>query len=184
MIKEQREPMDVELVAKVRLGRRDAFDDLVRRHMSGVLKLCRRFASNLQEAEDWMQDAFVLAYRALDTFRGDANFQSWLYRIVLNLCRSRLRSRYREQRKLERLKNESPAAIDPEPRDQGDLMTLVRAKLSTLPDRQREVLILHLDHQMPYEQIAKTLGISYEDVKTNLSLARKRLRQELGGLLK
>ena len=56
---------------------------------------------------------------------------------------------------------------------------MVKERIELLPERQREVLTLHLYHEMPYGEIAQTLGCSYDDVKMNLSLARKRLKEDL-----
>src|SRR5260221_10553659 len=78
------EESDLKLVEKVQRGERAAFDLLVLRYQHKVLKLIMRYVHDATEAEDIAQEAFVKAYRALQSFRGDSAFYTWLYRIAIN----------------------------------------------------------------------------------------------------
>jgi RNA polymerase sigma-70 factor (ECF subfamily) len=178
------ERMELELVAQSRVGASPAFEELMRRHVKEVFRLCRRYARNDPEAEDLVQDTFVLCYRGLPALQSGVRFRSWLFRIAVNVCQSALRKRYREERKLAKLRWERGEQEEPAPDPaSADLKEVVRRKIEMLPERQREVLQLHLNPEMSYRDIAGALGISYEDVKTNLCLARKRLREELRSFL-
>ncbi len=81
------------LAARAGAGDRDAFDVLVLRHQRAVYQVCFRFVREHAEASDAMQDAFVKAWRALPRFKGNAAFATWLYRVTVNTCLSRLASR-------------------------------------------------------------------------------------------
>ena len=175
--------MDAELVVRFQRGENSAFEDLVRRHMRDAVGFCLRLTGDRSSAEELSQDGFVLAYRHLRDFRGESSFRTWVYRILVNLNRDRLRRRSREDRRMEKLRQDAADAPPPEGPDAGsravELETLIRARVAELPDRQREVLVLHVYQGLDYRAIAAALDCSYDDVKMNLSLARKRLREDL-----
>ena len=81
---------DRALATRAGAGDRDAFDVLVVRHQRAVYHVCFRFVRDHAEASDVMQDAFLKAWRALPRFKGDAAFATWLYRVAVNTCLSRL----------------------------------------------------------------------------------------------
>src|SRR6266849_8580432 len=89
------EDSDLKLVERVQRGERAAFDLLVLRYQHKVLKLIMRYVHDSTEAEDIAQEAFVKAYRALHSFRGDSAFYTWLYRIAINTAKNALVSRDR-----------------------------------------------------------------------------------------
>lgn len=126
---------------------------------------------------------FVSAYRALRGFRGESSFKSWLYRIFINQYRDHLRRTRRAEHRLEVVREEAGRRqelnVEESEMHAGELADVVKEKVELLPDRQREVLVLHLYEGMGYTDIAAALGCTYDDVKMNLSLARKRLKQEL-----
>ncbi len=171
---------DAELVLKFKGGEDSAFESLVRKHMKDAYAFCLRLTHDAWEAEELSQRGFVSAYRALSGFRGDSSFRSWLYRIFINLHRDRLRRDRREaaRREAARAVAVRPPAEGSEARAE-ELEAVVKERIARLPERQREVLLLHLYQEMSYAEIGAALGCSYDDVKTNLSLARKRLKQEL-----
>ena len=84
------EESDLKLVERVQRGERAAFDLLVLRYQHKVLKLIMRYVHDATEAEDIAQEAFVKAYRALQSFRGDSAFYTWLYRIAINTAKNAL----------------------------------------------------------------------------------------------
>ncbi len=84
------EESDLKLVEKVQRGERAAFDLFVLRYQHKVLKLIMRYVHDATEAEDIAQEAFVKAYRALQSFRGDSAFYTWLYRIAINTAKNAL----------------------------------------------------------------------------------------------
>ena len=174
--------MDAELVLRFQQGEETAFEDLVRRHMRDAFGFCLRLTGDAAVAEELSQDGFVLAYRHLKEFRGESSFRTWLYRILLNLHRDGIRRRSREESRLERFQRDSTGSGAEAP-DAGaravELEDVIRRLVAALPDRQREVLVLHVYQGLDYRAIAAALGCSYDDVKVNLSLARRRLKEEL-----
>lgn len=177
--------VDADLVLRFKAGEDSAFEGLVHRYMKEAFAFCLRLTHNAQEAEELSQDGFVNAYRALREFRGESTFKSWLYRILINQYRDRTRSRRREERRLEGVKDAEARRQEREgTRGVGEvhadeLEGVVKEKVEGLPDRQREVLVLHLYQGLDYHEIAAALGCTYDDVKMNLSLARKRLKESL-----
>jgi RNA polymerase sigma-70 factor, ECF subfamily len=179
--------VDAELVLKFQGGEESAFETLVRKYMKDAYSFCLRLTHDAQEAEELSQMGFVNAYRALRGFRGESSFKSWLYRIFINQYRDRLRRTKRADARLAVVREE---AVRKQSQRQSDTATdtteleeVVKGKVEGLPDRQREVLTLHLYQGLGYHEIAATLGCTYDDVKMNLSLARKRLKEELKGYL-
>jgi RNA polymerase sigma-70 factor (ECF subfamily) len=174
--------MDVELVVRFQQGEESAFEDLVRRHMRDAFGFCLRLAGDPAVAEELSQDGFVLAHRHLKSFRGESSFRTWLYRILVNLHRDRNRRRSREESKMQSLRRDAVEGHSAEPGAEtraSELDDLIRRRVADLPDRQREVLVLHVYQGLDYRAIADALGCSYDDVKVNLSLARRRLKDDL-----
>ncbi len=176
---------DAELVLRFQGGEPSAFEDLVRRYMRDAYSFCLRLTGSAAEAEDLSQEGFVTAYRSLSGFRGEASFRSWLFRILINRWRDRRRSRRREDARLELVRGdaerrqETHGAAGAGEVDAGELGEVVKERVLLLPDRQREVLTLHVYQGLSHHEIAGVLGCSYDDVKMNLSLARKRLKESL-----
>lgn len=184
MDREASPDMDADLVLKFRNGEEAAFEDLVRRHMRDAYGFCLRLTGDPAEADELSQDGFVLAYRHLKDFRGESTFRSWLFRILLNRHRDRIRGRRREEGRRAGLRREEEgrAATGEESGAElraEELAEVIRNRVQGLPDRQREVLVLHVYQGLAYREIAGLLGCTYDDVKMNLSLARRRLREEL-----
>lgn len=176
------DPMaDAELVLRFQGGDASAFESLVRRHWKDAYAFSYRLTGRAADAEDLSQEGFVTAYRSLREFRGEASFQSWLYRILLNRHRDRVRSRRREEARIETIRCEtrSEERAVPAGSEADELAERVRAGIQGLPPRQREVLVLHLHQGLSHGEIAAVLGCSYDDVKMCLSLARRRMRELL-----
>ena len=179
--------VDAELVLKFQGGEESAFEALVRKYMNEAYSFCLRLTHDAQSAEELSQMGFVSAYRSLRGFRGESSFKSWLYRIFINQYRDQLRRTRRAQARLalvrEGTDRRQAGPPEPAPIELSEMETVVRGRIEGLPDRQREVLMLHLYQSLDYREIASALGCSYDDVKMNLSLARKRLKEELKDFL-
>jgi RNA polymerase sigma-70 factor (ECF subfamily) len=170
-------PTDDELVRACLAGNRQAFDQLVVRHQRQVYLLCHRFTGNHEDASELAQDVFVRAYRALGSFKGQAAFTTWLYRIGVNQCLNRLGKR---SARLEPLDEATIEQTRDEPADgamlRAERAARVRRAIAQLPEKQRATLILRAYHELPHEEIARVLGGSVGAAKTNLHHALKRLR--------
>jgi RNA polymerase sigma-70 factor, ECF subfamily len=181
------------LVAEVRKGSTAAFDELVRTFQAPMFNLAFRMTNNWEEANDLAQEVFVKAYRAIDRFRGEAKFSTWLYALAANACRSRLRRLRRisffEVKPLDDAGEPDGAPAVPEPVDPGDLpgKSLERSELQAalgrlvaeLPEEFRTVVVMRDMQGLSYEEIAAALGCSDGTVKSRLARGRARLRDKL-----
>jgi RNA polymerase sigma-70 factor (ECF subfamily) len=173
---------DAAIVAACLAGHREAFDAIVRRHQKQIFQLCYRFVGNHEDASDLAQDVFIRAFRGLHGFRGNAAFTTWLHRIGVNVCLTRVGTR---KPLFAPIREAEHAAADHERADatllRGERAATVRAAIARLPEKQRATLILRVYHEMPHEQIAGVLGSSVGAVKANFFHALANLRKLLQG---
>jgi RNA polymerase sigma-70 factor (ECF subfamily) len=183
---------DASLLRRLRGGESEAFEELVRRETPRVLAVARRMLRSDEDAQDAVQEAFISAFKALDSFEGSCQLSTWLYRIAVNASLMKLR---RRRRKPEEsidgllpmfLEDGHHAAHPPEWRE--DALTLlerreerefVRACIDELPDSYRTVLILRDIEEMETEETARVLGVTDSVVKVRLHRARQALRSLL-----
>jgi RNA polymerase sigma-70 factor (ECF subfamily) len=179
-------PSDEELVAAVQAGELSAFDDLVRRWNRKIQGAAYRILGSEDEARDVAQEAFLKAYRGVQSFKQEARFSSWLYQIALNLCRDRLRRRRgRMLVSLEAMNDEGevvPTRVGPsalEIVEARDLSRAVSTAMARLPEEQREVIVLKEYEGLTFLEIADVLGLPISTVKTRLYRGLGQLRQHL-----
>lgn len=176
------------LVHLAQEGEAGAFDTLIRRHHDKAHALAMGMMRNDADARDCVQDAFLNAWRKLDSFRGDAKFSSWLFRITHNACLMRMRRRRRRpevsldvqlgEESLER-PVEDPHALQDEVMEISELGVQLAAAIETLPDNYRAVFELaDLEHRS-MKDIADALDLTVPNVKTRLHRARLKLRTAL-----
>jgi RNA polymerase sigma-70 factor (ECF subfamily) len=167
------DPSDLQddpLVARARTGDRGAFEDLVRRHLGPARAFCSKLLGDAEMAEDACQVAFLKAWQGLAGFRGEAKFRTWLWRIVVHAARD-----------IRRPREDGIGDRDFEARPERDVAAedAVGRAMRDLPERQRQVLLMVAELGLGLGEIAASLGISYENAKANLSLARKKVREAL-----
>jgi len=179
---DERSPSDAELLTAFRAGSSRAFETLVRRYQAPVLAIARRFARDLDDAEDLAQRAFINAAGRAGGWRG-GSFKSWLFRIVVNLAKNHLRDVARFDRSEEAHEREAPpaAAEAHDLLERAERQRALRAAIARLPRRQREVLLLRIDGDLPFAEIAGALGITEVNAKVNFHHAVQRLKTWLGG---
>ena len=163
---------DVNDVRRVLAGNTDAFSGIVERWQSRLINLAWRFCRDRSMAEDMAQDAFVKAFKALHTFRGEALFSTWLISLSLNCYRSSLRSRAPVSVDLDLwrptgLEPSALTAIENRERDE-----LVRQLVSTLPRRYRDAMVLFYFQEKSVAEAARVLDIPEGTLKARLSRAR------------
>src|SRR5262245_64993124 len=105
---------DAECVQKLQRGETDAFEILIRRHQKTIFNLVYRMLGDYDEAAEISQETFLSAYRAIGSFRGDANFSTWLYRIAVNHATTRRKSLNTRQQRNVPIDNTEPVT-DPHP---------------------------------------------------------------------
>ena len=176
-----------EIIRQAQEGHAAAFEQLYRRYSSRVYFLCLRMLKNDSEAEDLTQEAFLLLFRKIQTFRGEARFSTWLHRLAFNLVLMSFRKkRYPEEsldETMESGEEDSLPLIElggPDLRLSGiiDHVNLSKA-IEKLPDGYREMFILHDVEGYEHHEIARILGCSIGNSKSQLYKARRRLRELL-----
>jgi len=178
------EPIEEDrLVRRAQKGDREAFNLLVLTHQGFVYNLAVRSLSDPDEAQDIAQEAFLRAWMALPRFKARSRFRTWLFRIVVNLCYTRLPGLRRELDALpvdeasglmdESRVNPSKAAEVSEQRD------YLHRQIENLPDSYRVMIVLRYQQGFSYAEIAEILELPMGTVKTGLHRARKRLREAL-----
>ncbi|WP_229964327.1 RNA polymerase sigma factor [Litorilinea aerophila] len=182
------EELDEEvLIQRALEGELDAFNQLVLRYQGLAYSVAYRMLQDDAAAADAVQDSFIKAYRALDSFKG-GNFKSWLMRIVVNTCYDVLRSRQRANTEsLDDLPVDSDyvthlvdKAESPEDYvERMELSDLLELGIRSLPPDQRLALVLCDVHGYSYEEIAEITGMPMGTVKSRISRARAKLRDFL-----
>jgi RNA polymerase sigma-70 factor (ECF subfamily) len=169
---------DEVLVREFLAGRREAFDVIVERHRRPIYQLCYRFAGNHEDAADLAQDTFVRAFRGLKHFKGQSSLATWLYRIGVNVSLTRAASKKPASEPIDAAQHVDAAAASPlDAIVRGEHAARVRAAIRRLPPKQRATLILRVYHELPHEEIARTLGSTVGAVKANFFHALGNLRR-------
>lgn len=178
------------LVASARSGDQDAFGMLVRLHQRQVYNLALRMLHDVDEASEATQEVFLAAWQGLHSFRGDARFATWLYRIAYNYCLKLMEHRRRDavvraELVAESAREQSPAsalsahhALDAE----RQMRERVRGEIANLPPKYRVVLVLRHLQDLSYEEMAEVMRVPIGTVKTQLFRARALLKERLEDL--
>ncbi len=169
---------ETELVREAQAGNDDAFERLYRKHGRRIYALCLRMVSDPDRAEELMQDAFVRAWNTLGSFQHRSAFGTWLHRLSINVVLSDMRAEKRRSSRellpgeLDQFEGEAKGAM-PETR-----MDLERA-IAALPSGAKRVLVLHDIEGYRYREIAGLIGVAEGTVKSQLSRARRLVREAL-----
>lgn len=181
---------DTELVVQARAGDRQAFDRLIRRHRPAAERIAFRMVPNVEIARELAQEAMLEAYLSLRGLRHPERFGSWVYGIVLNLCRKYLGEQktraalpMREQARFTSALGVPFDDADPEQLAEArDLHRRVLRAVEALSPAERAAALLFYYEQLSVQEISAILGISVAAVKSRLHQSRKRLRERLSSL--
>lgn len=183
MKREPRECSDGELAAMTLSGREDAFAELMRRHREPIYRVVRGHTGAIDEALDLVQESFIAAYGALETYDGQRSFRAWMSRIAINKCRDWARRRaVRRFFFLAESAHAATAVADPQPgadtaaADRQELDRLWAA-IASLPRNLKEPLLLCGVEGLSQSEAAAALGISEKAVETRIYRARRRLAE-------
>jgi RNA polymerase sigma-70 factor (ECF subfamily) len=180
---------DRPLVERAKRGDMDAFRRLVESSMTKVYWIAYDLTGSRRDAEDLSQDVFLKAFHSLDSFRGDAKWSTWLYRITVNTCLDYLKSPARKRMQLD-----NPTSDDGLPRnvdfhepltpdritESRMIQVNIERALDSLSPQERSVFVLRHYHDLPLKQIADTLSVAEGTVKSHLFRAIHSLQRELG----
>lgn len=162
-------------VRRSQSGDPEAFEELVRRYQRMIHALMFRMTGSSADAEDLAQEVFLRAYRQLNSFRGDAKFSSWLYRIGVNTCLNWKKSAQRREKLHQDWADCDQAPSEPP----GELAVRVREALIQLPAKQRAAVVLTVYDGLNHAEAAHVLGCSETTVSWRVFMARKQLKKWL-----
>ena len=187
------DPLDQELVRRVQQGESAAFDLLVRRYQHRVVALVSRYVGDWSEAQDVAQDAFVRAYRAIGSFRGDAQFYTWLHRIAINTAKNHLQAMKRRPPNADIDAGDAEhfdAALQMRDTDTPERELLrheveqaVMRSVNALPKELRLAITLREVDGLSYDEIAQRLDCPIGTVRSRIFRAREAIDRELRQLL-
>lgn len=161
------------LIRQAQQGDEAAMHALYRRYAPRVYAVVRRIAGTDALAEDWAQEAWIRAFRALPKFRGDSAFSTWLHRVAVNSALQGKRSRNRHDSRETAL----PATLPGRgPREATELRLTLEWAMEQIPDGMRKVLVLHDVEGFTHEEIGEMLGVAPGTSKSQLFKARAKMR--------
>ena len=175
------------LLKKAQQGDADAFEQLVAPYEQKIYALCLRLLAHREDAQDAAQETMLRLYRALVSYRGEAQLGTFIYRVTANTCMDALRRRnVRACESLEALDDVGVVPVDDSP---GPEETILRAEenerlsraIDALSDEKRLPLVLREIHALSYEEVAQTLGLEMGTVKSRIHRAREKLARMLSG---
>lgn len=173
---------DFALAQRAAKGDVQAFEELFRRHRRLVYGLCLRMMQDVAEAEDVTQEVFVLLFRKVGGFRGEANFTTWLHRLTVNQVLMRFRKN--KARREDALEGEEGQTHEPSGAPAQKAMQLIdritlESAIAKLPPGYRAAFILHDVEGYEHEEVARILGCAVGTSKSQLHKARTKLRKIL-----
>ena len=179
------------LIVRCQAGDRLAFDALVARYQRYVFNLIYQHLGRTDDLDDVAQEVFLRIYKFIRKYRGNASLESWIYKIVLNYCRTHARRRSvwnrifglqssmrsEDDRGYEVLDTLPSETYDPAKTiEQRSLAENILEAVHSLPDIYRDILVMREVNELSYEEIAQILGISIGTVKSRISRARDLVR--------
>jgi RNA polymerase sigma factor (sigma-70 family) len=179
---------DAYYISEVLRGNPESFAALVEKYKQLAFSLSMKITRNREDAEEAAQDAFIKAYRSLDSFKGSATFKTWLFRIVYTTAISKVRSKkhdfvsFEDHKLTERELDETENAV-------GELSAEERSyqlhkAMELLAPDERAILNLYYFEDLQVDEIATIMDMSASNVKIKLFRSRKKLYEQLHGLLK
>lgn len=167
---------DLDLIDRTEAGEREAFDDLVRKYQKQVYAMLYRMVGNHEDASDLLQKAFVKAFTGLRTFERRATFKTWLYQIAINLAKNVYRDRARiEQVPIDDvIIRRNPRVLETMIANENRRM--LRQSLASLPEKQRMTLMLRVQDEKKFEEIAGVMKCSVGTAKANFHHAVQKLK--------
>lgn len=180
---------DNQIIDEIRRGDARKYALLIDRHKDKAFTLAVRITGDRAEAEELVQDAFLRAYRNLEQFRGDARFSTWLYRIVYNVCMTRVSRRKPhahtvsvDESLVDIADHDEPGAD--ERLEDEEVQRMLVEEIQHLPEHYRTAITLFYLQEMSYEEMTDVLTLPLGTVKTNLFRGRNLLRQRVRARLK
>ena len=173
------------LIKRAANGDPEAFEDLIRAHEGRMYAVTLRMCGNRDDAQDCMQEAMLRIYRAMDSFRGQSSFGTWVYRITMNTCLDELRrKKVRQSTSLDAMLDTGWAPTDENENPElhslrGEQRRSIEKAISKLPDDMKAAVVLRDVQGFSYEEIARVLNANIGTIKSRISRGREKLRETL-----
>ena len=177
--------MDELLLRKAQRGDPEAFGRLMEPLEQLVWRVCWHYTGDREASSDCGQEAMIRIWRALDNYRGDCAFESWVYRIAANCCMDWLRKKKRDRSvSMEPMRDQGFDPADTSPGTEAQVIAKderrrLREAIALLPEDQREALVLTQLERVSYEEAARMLDVSEGTVKSRVNRAKARLKEIL-----
>ena len=165
-----------DIIDQCREGSQKAQFQLYKLYYKPMYSVCMRMMNNETDAEDVMQEAFLSAFRKIDTYKGEVSFGAWLKKIVINRSLDYLKKR---KVKFEEINEKSNKFIDYQMETKEVNMKVIKDAIQKLPDGYRVVLSLYLIEGYDHEEISEILGISNSNSRTQFLRAKNKLKEIL-----
>ncbi|AEG59032.1 RNA polymerase sigma factor [Desulforamulus ruminis] len=179
--------MPQDIIEKARTGDTGAFEAIVRWYQPGIFNVAFRILNDREEARDATQEVFIKLYSALASFRGEAKFTSWFYRIATNVCLDRYRRNKKSrahtiQDRYEDIAPRAPTTARDDPAEiyqQKESLSALQELIADLPVKYRTVLILRHLEGLSYQEIADIMEIPVQTVGTQIHRAKAVLQKKM-----
>jgi RNA polymerase sigma-70 factor (ECF subfamily) len=169
---------EAEILELVQKGEKEAYQEIVVRHMQSAYYVALAFLHNHQDALDISQEAFIRAFRKIKKFDTKRPFFPWFYRILRNLCVDH----YKRRRRLNEVPLENVRVLEVEHKDR-EMKKALWKGIDELPEEQKEIIVLRYFQQLSYQEIAEILDKPIGTVMSSLFYAKKRLKGIVGKYL-
>lgn len=176
---------DIYYINLVKGGQSNAFSYIVEKYQDIVFSIALKVLRNRDDAEEMAQESFIKAYKSIHSFKGNAKFSTWLYRITYNTCISEIRKRKMHFSSTEEIEIKDEAQeinLDGIPEE--NRAKAIKEAMNQLPEDEYTLVLLYYFEEQSVEEISKVTGLSESNTKVKLFRARKKLYTILNDMLK
>lgn len=177
---------DIDLILRVKDGDEAAFSEILRRYYGKILNYVYRYTNNRETSEDLTQEIFMRVHRSVKSYRPEAKFSTWLYKIATNLCLTEVTTRARKHASsLDEIQENIGTLEDEKSVDQADIRYRKEIKdimfeaMESLSENERTAIMLCKYEQLSYDEVAETLDCTVGAVKTYVYRGRMKLMEKL-----
>jgi RNA polymerase sigma factor (sigma-70 family) len=176
--------LDELLAGRAAAGRREEFEELLRRYRNRVYRLCYQMAGNAEDAEDWAQECLVRVHQQLGRYDPEQPFAPWLLRVVANTCINLAKTRTRRQGKSEPGPDAESETISLAPDPLKAALSAegehqVREAIRLLPPRLRQAVVLRVSAELSFRELAEVLGVPLQTAASQVRRGLMQIRERL-----
>lgn len=172
-------PGDLELLRRAANADEEAFRHLYEKHSKRIFSFILRYTGNHHEAEELLQETFLRAYRKAASFEPKAEVSTWLFQIAMNLCRDRGRRLHRKEAALDELLEPGHHNTPVDDATESEAKRIVGEVIAKIPDDERSVLLLRMNEELTYDNIARVVGCSERTARERMKRGRARFLEGL-----